>query len=213
MTVCGFLRRFAVLSLAMLALVGASASQPASASTSASTGCPDRVLERPFLPWLDLAYYTLAPNGGLEAGSGAWFLSGGASVVRGNETFSVRAPGDEFSLSLPSGSSATTGTTCVELLDPTVRLFALNSGSALSLLKVEVLYADASGTPRALPIALMPGGTRWQPTLPMPVLANLLYPPLVTAGKVDVAFRFTPAGLGKSGWRIDDVYVDPFKGT
>jgi hypothetical protein len=213
MTICGFPRRFAVLSLAMLALVGASASQPAGASTSDSTGCADRALERPFLSWLDIAYYTLAPNGGLEAGSSDWSLSGGASVARGNETFAVRAQGDEFSLSLPSGSSATTGTTCVELLDPTLRLFALNSGSPLSLLKVEVLYADASGTPRALPVALMPGGTRWQPTLPMPVLANLLYPPLATAGKVDVAFRFTPVGLGKSGWRIDDVYVDPFKGT
>ena len=211
MTICGSLRRFAVLSIAMLALTGAS--QPASASASVSTGCADRVLERPFLPWLDLAYYTLAPNGGLEAGSSAWLLSGGASVARGNETFVVRGQGDEFSLSLPSGSSATTGTTCVELLDPTLRLFAMNSGSLLSLLKVEVLYADASGAPRALPIALMPGATRWQPTLPMPVLANLLFPPLVTDGKVEVAFRFTPVGLGKSGWRIDDVYVDPFKGT
>jgi hypothetical protein len=213
MTICGFLRRFAVLSIVMLALAGAGASQSASASTSVSTGCADRALEQPFLPWLDLASYTLAPNGGLEAGSSAWLLSGAASVVRGNETFTVRAQGDEFSLSLPSGSSATTGTTCVELLDPTLRLFAMNSGSPLSLLKVEVLFADASGTPRALPIASMLGGTRWQPTLPMPIVANLLYPPLVTDGKVEVAFRFTPVGFGKSGWRIDDVYVDPFKGT
>jgi hypothetical protein len=89
----------------------------------------------------------------------------------------------------------------------------MNSGSLLSLLQVEVLYTDVSGTPRALPIAVVPGTARWQPTLPMPFLANLLNPPLATDGKVDVAFRFTPVGLGKSGWRIDDVYVDPFKGT
>jgi hypothetical protein len=209
MTICGFLRRFAVLALAMLALAGAGASQPA----SASTGCADRALGRPFLPWLDLAYYTVAPNGGLEAGSTGWLLRNGASVVRGNETFLVRAPGDQFSLSLPSGSSATTGTTCVGLLDPTVRLFGMNSGSLLSLLKVEVLYRDVSGTSRALPIAVVPGTARWQPTLPMPFLANLLNPPLITDGKTDVAFRFTPVGLGTSGWRIDDVYVDPFKGT
>jgi hypothetical protein len=180
---------------------------------TASAGCAGRQLERPFLPWLDVAYYTLAPNGGLEAGSTAWSLRGGATVVRGNETFSVRAPGDEFSLFLPSGSSATTGTTCVQLLDPTLRLFAMNSGSLLSLLQVEVLYADASGAPRALPIALLSGGARWRPTLPMPFLANLLHPPLVTDGNVDVAFRFTPVGLGKSGWKIDDVYVDPFRGA
>jgi hypothetical protein len=211
MTICGLLRRFAVLSVAMLALAGAS--QTSGASAGASTGCDDRALERPFLPWLDLVSYTLAPNGGLEAGSSAWMLSGGANVVRGNETFLAHAKGDDFSLSLPSGSSATTGTTCVELLDPTMRFFVMNSGSPLSLLKVEVLYVDASGTPRTLPVAVTPGVGPWQPTLPTPVLANLLYPPLATDGKVDVAFRFTPVGFGKSGWRIDDVYVDPFKGT
>jgi hypothetical protein len=209
MTICGLLRRFAVLSLALLALAGAY--QPAPAS--ASTGCADRAVERPFLPWLDFVNYTLAPNGGLEARSSAWMLSGGANVVRGNETFLAHAKGDDFSLSLPSGSSAATGTTCVELLDPTMRFFVMNSGSSLSLLKVEVLYVDASGTPRTLPAALMSAGAWWQPTLPTPVLANLLYPPLVTDGKVEVAFRFTPVGLGESGWRIDDVYVDPFKGT
>lgn len=208
MTTCGFLRRFAVLSIAVLAL-GAAAAQPA----HASTGCSDRALSRPFLPWLDLAHYTLAPNGGLEGGSIGWSLRGGAKVVQGNETFFVRALGDKYSLSLPPGSSGTTGTTCVQLLDPTVRLFAMNTGSLLSPLKVEVLYTDRSGTPRALPIALLPGDARWQPTLPMPFFANLLHPPLLTDGEVQVAFRFTPVGLGTSEWRIDDVYVDPFKGA
>ncbi len=208
MTICGFLRRFAVLSLALLALA-AGASQPA----SASTGCADRELTRPFLPWLDLAHYTLAPNGGLERGPSAWLLRGGATVVSGNETFYVRDRSDTRSLSLPSGSSATTGPTCVQLLDPTMRLFVSNSESLLSLLKVEVVYADVWGTPRALPVALLSGGAHWAPTLPIPFLANLLHPPLVTDGNVEVAFRFTPVGLGKSGWRIDDVYVDPFKGS
>lgn len=208
MTICGFLRRLAVVSLAALAL-GAGASQPA----SASTGCPDRPAGQYFLPWLDLAYYTLAPNGGLEFGSSAWSLRGGAAVVPGNESFHVRAPGDTYSLSLPSGSSATTSTTCVELLDPTMRLFVMNTGSLLSSLKVEVLYNDKFGTPRAVPIAFVLGGTRWQPTLPTLFLANLLHPPLLTDGKVDVAFRFTPLGFGRIGWRIDDVYVDPYHGS
>jgi hypothetical protein len=208
MTNCGFLRRLAaVLALAALAL-GAGASQPA----RASTGCAERTLGQHFLPWLDPAYYTLAPNGGLENGSNAWSFSGGAKVVPGNERFSVRAPGDAYSLSLPPGSSATTGTTCVEMLDPTMRLFVVNSGSLLSLLQVEVLYDDIFGTPRAQTIALLPGTARWQPTLPALFLANLQHPPLLTDGKVDVAFRFTPRG-GLSGWRIDDVYVDPYKGT
>ena len=207
MRTCGFLRRLAILSVATLAL-GAGASQPA----RASTGCSDRPLDQPFLPWLDPAYYTLAPNGGLESGSKTWSLSGGAKVVSGNEVFYVRAEGDEYSLSLPSGSSAKTSTTCVEVLDATMRLFVVNSGSLLSTLKVEVLYKDASGKPRAATIALLAGTASWQPTLPTAFLANLKYPPLVTDGTVDVAFRFTPQG-SLSGWRIDDLYVDPFKSS
>jgi hypothetical protein len=206
MTICGFLRRLAVFSVAALA-ISVGVSQPA----RATTGCPDYPVQRPFAPWLDLTYYTLAPNGGLESGSSGWSLSGGAAVLPGNERFFVRAPGDGYSLFLPSGSSATTSTTCVEFLDPVVRLFVMNTGSLLSTLKVEVLYNDAFGTPRAVPIAFLLGGARWQPTLPTLFLANLLFPPLVTDGKVDVAFRFTPRG-SLSGWRIDDVYVDPFKG-
>ncbi len=205
MKTCGFLRRLAVFSLVALAL-GAGASEPA----RAATGCADRPLDRPFLPWLDLAYYTLAPNGGLESGTSAWSLSGGANVVLGNERFYVRAADDKRSLALPSGSSATTSTTCVEPLDPTLRFFVVNTGSVLSTLKVEVLYTDAFGTPRAATIALLEGTADWQPTLPTAFLVNLQHPPFVTDGKVDVAFRFTPQG-SLSGWRIDDVYVDPFK--
>ena len=205
MKTCGFLRRLAVLSIAVFAL-GAGASQPAEAATR----CPDAGLEREFLPWLDLAYYKLAPNGGFESGSSAWSLRGGANVVSGNESFYIGAAGDQYSLSQPSGSSATTGVTCVTTLDGTIRFFIRNSGSPLSTLKVEVLYTDALGTSRAQTVALVLGGTRWQPTLPILTLANLLHPPLLTDGKVDVAFRFTPQG-SLSGWRIDDVYVDPFK--
>ncbi len=216
MTTCGFLRRLAVLSLAAFA-VSAGVSQPALATIPIPTavpqtffGCPDRALSQPFLPWLDLAHYTLAPNGGLESGSRGWALNR-AKVVPGNERFYVRAKTDRYSLSLPSGSSAKTGTTCVTLIDPpTVRFFAMNSGSVLSTLKVEALYKDVLGTLRAQPLGVLRGTRNWQATLPLPFLATVQHPPLITDGKVDVAFRFTPLG-SLSGWRIDDVYVDPFK--
>lgn len=207
MTICGVLRRVAVLSVMALAL-GAGTVQPA----RASTGCPAYPLGQPFLSWLDPMQYTLAPNGGLESGSTGWSQGGGAKVVSGNETFYVRSASDKYSLSLPSSSSATTSTTCVKTLDAQMRLFVINTGSLLSTLKVEVLYKDAAGNTRALPIALLTGTASWHPTLPTAFLANLLYPPLITDGKIEVAFRFTPQG-SLSGWRIDDLYVDPVKGT
>ena len=207
MTRCGLVRSLAALLIAIAAM-----SAGFSAPAHAATGCPAYSLSQPFLPWLDLAHYTLAPNGGLESGADAWSLSDGAKVVPGNETFYVGAATDNYSLSLPSGSSATTSTTCVTTLDPTVRMFVTNTGSLLSLLKVEVLYTDLFGIHRAVTIGLLPGTSRWTPILPTFFLANLLYPPLLTNGTVDVAFRFTPLG-SLSGWRIDDVYVDPFKGS
>jgi hypothetical protein len=207
MKTCGYLRHGVVLTVALLAICAGTVR-----AANASTGCPSYPVGHPFLPWLDPLSYTRAPNGGLEQGSTSWSLKGGAAVVGGNESFSVGGAGDSHSLSLPAGSSATSGTTCVTTLDAAMRLFVVNSGSLLSTLKVEVLYTDASGTARAQTIGLLTGTKSWQPTLPTVMLANLTYPPLLTDGHVDVAFRFTPQGsLG--GWRIDDVYVDPLKGS
>jgi hypothetical protein len=207
MAFCGVLRRGTVLALAVLALCAATVQ-----GAAASSGCPAYALSQPFLPWLDPASYTLAPNGGLERGSTSWTLSGGASVASDNEPFFVGGAGDSHSLALPAGSSATTDSTCVTLADATMRMFVQNTGSLLSTLKVDVLYTDSAGTHRSQTIALLTGTRSWQPTPETLLLANLLYPPLLTDGHVDVAFRFTPQGsLG--GWRIDDVYVDPLKGS
>jgi hypothetical protein len=166
--------------------------------------------EQPFVRWLDVFSYAQMPNGGLEEGSSGWKLTGGANVVAGNESFYVHSSDDSRSLSLPSGSSATTSTVCTSATSPTLRFFARNTGSLLSTLKVDALYTDASGQPRSLTVGLLVGGSSWQPTLPIAFLANLLSPPLLTDGTMDVAFRFTPQGV-LSGWKLDDVYVDPFK--
>jgi hypothetical protein len=185
---------------------------PAGAATDGVVGtCPVSAYEQPFAPWLDPANYVLAPNGGLESGAVGWSLEGGASVVAENESFYVHGARDTSSLSLPSGSAATTSGMCVDATSPDLRLFVRNSGSLLSTLKVEVLYTDALGQSRALTVALLAAGSTWQPTLPVLLFANLTAPPLVTDGMTSVAFRFTPQGSW-SGWKIDDLYVDPFKG-
>lgn len=206
MRLCGKLWRIAVLGVVAVLTVGAGTVQAAGAGST----CPTYQLGQPFLPWLDVASYTLAPNGGLELGATGWSLSGGAKVVSGNEKFFVRSASDKYSLSLPNGSSALTATTCVRTLDTAMRFFAVNSGSLLSTLKVEVVYKDTSGTTRTALVGLVVGTGSWSPTLPTPILVNLLFLPLLTDGNVAVAFRFTPQGV-LGGWKIDDVYVDPLK--
>jgi hypothetical protein len=191
-----------VASLAAI-VVGAPAAQ-AGPLVRAAASCSDVTVEQPFARWLDFANYVLAPDGTVEAGAADWSLSD-ASVVSGNEPYYVHGADESHSLALPPGSSATTRPMCVGIEYPTLRFFARNQGSGLSRLKVEALY-EAAGEVRTTTIGTIVGGQSWQPTAPVPVLANLLALP--PGGHTAVAFRFSPEGDGD--WRIDDVYVDPF---
>ena len=198
-----------MLTVAALAIALAA---PASAAAEGALGaCSSPPYEQPFTPWLDFASYVLAPNGDVESGAAGWSLDGGATVAAENESFHVHDAGDTSSLSLPSGSTATTSSMCVDAWSPDLRFFARNTGSLLSTLKVEVLYTDVLGQSRALTVAVLAAGSAWEPTLPVAFLANLVVPPLVTDGTTSVAFRFTAQGRW-GDWKIDDVYVDPFKG-
>jgi hypothetical protein len=174
-----------------------------SAPARAALGCGGQTSKQPFLPWLDPLSYAQVENGSLES-TGGWSLSGGAALVSGNEPWNVNSSTDHKSLALPSGSSATSPAMCITLLHPTLRFFATNSGSYTVALKVEAV-TNVNGSKLVTPIGLLVGG-RWQPTLPLAFLTNL-----TSAVTGSVQFRFTPVGLGTSGWRIDDVYVDPFK--
>jgi hypothetical protein len=196
--------RTAVISLVSLAVLAPAAN--AGVLVSSATSCDAQTYEQPFLPWADVANYVLAPGGTFENGATGWTLSGGASVVTGDEPFDVHAAGETQGLSLPAGSSATSGSMCVGIEHPTLRLFARNTGFVLSTLKVEVLFEDASGDVHSLPIGLLTASSSFQPTVVMPVVANLLT--LLPDERTAVAFRFTPHG---GNWRIDDVYVDPYR--
>jgi hypothetical protein len=176
---------------------------------SSATNCGTQTVSKVFLPWIDPMDYTVVPGGTLESGTAGWTLSG-ASVVSGNEPWEVHGDGENRSLRIPAGKSATTPSICVGLLHPTLRFFAKSSGDSLlgsvvSTLTVEVLFEDNAGNVHSLPIGVVLPGSRWSPTLPYPVVANLL--PLLPNDRTAVRFRFR--AVGGSTWQIDDVYVDP----
>ena len=199
----------------MLALAGALcalafAAQPSHAGVlvASAPSCPTAATSHPFLPWLDIASYVPAPDGGFEAGAKGWDLDG-ATTVAGNETFKVGGSADDTALRVPAGGSATSPAFCVGLEHPTARVFAKRvGGSLLSTLRVDVQFEDALGKTHFLPIGLVAlNGSSWQPSLPMLMVANLL--PLLPGGHTPVALRFVPQGPGT--WQVDDLYVDPFK--
>jgi hypothetical protein len=198
--------RTAIVSLVSLAVVVPTAS--AGVLVSSATSCDAQTFEQPFVPWADVANYVIAPNGTFESGSSGWTLSGGASVVSGNESYNVHGAGESRSLALPSGASATSRSMCVGIEHPDLRIFARNGGSTLSTLKVDVLFEDAAGNTQSLTIGTLTGSASWQPSVVMPLVVNLL--PLLPDERTAVAFRFT-ADSAAGSWRIDDVYVDPYR--
>jgi len=200
--------RILALALPVAATFAAAPSAQAGLLVASAEDCDAQELSQPFMPWLDPASYTLAPDGGFEDGGSSWSLEDGAAVVSGNESHYVRDEDDSQSLKLPSGSSAKSATMCVGIEHPTLRLFARNTGSPLSALKVKVHFEDALGNARSLPIGLVGAGSNWQPTQPMVIGVNLLA--LLPGERTPVAFEFTPVGFG-GNWRIDDVYVDPYR--
>ena len=193
------------LGLALLVILGALAILALPGPAHAA-GCPEQPLDRTFRPWLDLAWYAQAPNGGFESGASGWTLERGAAVIDGNEPFHVGGSGDASSLALPPGGSATTAPVCIGVEHPTLRFFARNTGDPTSLLTVSVVFRDALGLRHALPVGVVAAGSEWAPTPVVPVVVNLLS----LLGDQQVAFRFTAVG-DRGEWTIDDVYVDPYK--
>jgi hypothetical protein len=160
-----------------------------------------------FAQWADYANYFLAPNGGFENGSTGWSLGGGASVVSGNEPFYASGG---HSLSLPSGSTATSPTTCIGAGDLFVRMFGADRGGTDSGLHVRVVWYGLLN--KVLGISdfnTYAPGSDWSPTDKLrsgggSIAISLL--PIV--GSTSARVQLTPFGSG-SRWLIDDLYIDP----
>jgi hypothetical protein len=200
------IRRLATLALGAAAFFASAApSAQAGLLVSSASNCDEGASSQVFLPWTDVANYFLAPGGDFEAGASGWTLTGGASVVGGNEPWNVTGGGGS-SLRLPAGGSATSPAICVGIEHPTIRFFEKSVGASLgSNLRVDVLFEDAAGNVRDLTIGRETRGG-WEVTPVYVVVANLLA--VLPGEHTAVAFRFTPEGTGS--WQIDDVHVDPY---
>jgi hypothetical protein len=158
-----------------------------------------------FAPWGDSAYYYPVPNGGLEGGASGWTLSGGASVVAGNQPFLASG---SHGLSLPSGSSATSPTVCIGPNSDFVRMFVSDAAGTDSGLRVRIVWYGLLN--RVLGTSdfgtFAPGGG-WAPSDPVSSGSgfNFILPIL---GSTSARIQLTPLG-GGSRWLVDDLYVDP----
>jgi hypothetical protein len=160
-----------------------------------------------FAQWNDFANYFLAPNGGLENGSLGWSLGGGASVVNGNEPFYATG---SHSLLLPSGSTATSATTCIGKGDLFVRMFGADEGGTDSGLRVRVVWYGLLNKVLGITDFNTYGpGQSWSPTDKLNSSGGSIAIPLAPIlGSTSARVQVTPVGSG-SRWLIDDLYIDP----
>ena len=160
-----------------------------------------------FAPWQDYANYNLAPNGGLESGTTGWSVSGGASVVSGNQPF-LRS--GTHALSLPSGSSALSPVVCLGKDQLFLRMFGKDVGGADRGLRVRVVWYGLLNSVLGISdFATFAPGQTWAPTGKVSSSGGGLAVPLLPIlGSTSARVELTPLGSG-SAWQIDDLYIDP----
>jgi len=199
--------------LAMITVVATVAAGALASTSQAASGCGTRTVTTPFTRFGDANSYFLAPNGGFESGATGWSLSGGASATSGNESFYLRASSDRSSLTLPTGSVASSSFVCITKDDPSVRFVARATGSYNSL-NVSATIRNSAGTVQSVYLGQLSSGSfgTWTPSGIYSYAVNLNMPWMLVNGVAEVSFTFSSQGSGGS-WQIDDVYIDPFKGT
>jgi hypothetical protein len=129
----------------------------------AASACPAEPLSKPFIPWLDHAWYQAAPPD--------WTLDGAAFAAGGHPW-----GGGAESIAIPTGASATSDPVCITLAHPTLRFFLRGNG----VLAVSILVEPGL----ELPVGVALGSAAWAPS---PIVLNVLN----LLGERDVRFRFT----------------------
>ena len=186
-----------VLGLAAVALL-----VPTSSASAATDSCAEESLTQVFADWGDSSWYFRAPDGGFEDGGAGWSLRGGAAVVDGNSPFTLRAPGDSRSLSLPAGASATSAPFCIRHDGRSVRW--VQRGPQGALLAVSVVHVDPDATRTGGALDVVSGSGSWEPSPETSI--RLAHTGARAGAPALVALEFTAL---TGDWTIDDLYVDP----
>jgi hypothetical protein len=169
--------------------------------------CSSRSESPVFSKWGDTYNYFKAQNGGFESGTTDWALTGGATVVSGNEAYKVGGSYDSHSLRIPAGATAEARTICVSRGEDTIRLFVNNAQVNGSILHVTALVRGTNGQTAQTAFDVNGNATPagWSPTMRL-AIPNLLG----GSGTEELTLQFTTRGTAAT-WSIDDVYVDPYK--
>ena len=91
---------------------------------AAMASCPSQPVTQPFAQFGDTNSYFLAPGGSFEGNQwqNGWNLNN-AQITQGNETYHVNGAGDNQSLTINGGGSASSPDFCLDSTMPSFRFF------------------------------------------------------------------------------------------
>jgi hypothetical protein len=203
-----FVRLPQFLAAAALAAAALGAGAGSALAYGTPLACTSPTMSTVFAPWGDTASYFQVSNGGFESGTTGWALTGAATIVGTNEPWKVAGASNSHSLSLSGNGAAESRTFCVSRGQDVIRLFVANPHVTGAILHVDTTVVNPDngyiGT-SAFDVNGDPNATAWAPTiaLKIPALFN-------GSGMENLTLRFSLRGSSAS-WKIDDVFVDPFK--
>ncbi|HVS84031.1 MAG TPA: hypothetical protein VHD91_00200 [Gaiellaceae bacterium] len=172
---------------------------------AALANCGYGPAQQTFAQWGDPSDYALGPQGDLSTTSG-WGLKN-VTLVKDHDPYT---PGATSLLFSDGGSEAVTPVMCVNLDNPTLRVFlADKGGNGKADLEVDVIYQNLDGGTSKLQVAHLKVNDQWQPSVVIPIGANLLAA-ASASGWTPVAFDFKVHGLQKNEtFTLDGIWVDP----
>lgn len=192
---------------AILALTALSAgAQVASATTRpvAPTGCTAQAYFPALLPFGDLGFYALAPQGSFEGDISGWTITGGATQVP-DPAYAWGLVRDTTSLQLAPGASATSPPICANAVTTSFRMFLRAVSAKADDYRVDVTYLDnAGGTVRGVDDLGTPRRT-WTLTAPARVRTDKIALDAAGWGRI----KITVTAPDNSPLRVDDIYIDP----
>ncbi len=181
----------------------------ASTGVAAAHVCQPPPLVNPFAQWRDTSGYFLAPGGSFDGAAAGWVLNGAELSNGSGAGFSFGSISASGSLTIGAGGSAISPSLCVNSTMPYIRFFARQVSRGSDLL---VQGVQPAGDGPAVPVTVteLPDGSMpsWGPADPIAVITASLAP----GESVNGDLRFSVPGA-TGAWQIDDIYVDPYRGS
>ena len=191
-------------------------------AVAAADDCPDTPTTQIFSSYGDLLDYSLVPGGDFDFSTTGWTFHSAKPDLTDALKPSI-APFLPFvkspkSLKIDKQDTAASPPVCVSVRHPSFRFFAFKKGGGTGNLDVSLDYTTSDGNQGTVPVGDLDSESyrTWSlgPSLPL-WEALPLQDGEIAQVRLVFSYGFNPDGTPQPGlknlWRIDEVYVDPYR--